>query len=83
QFLRLLSNSPLQVDIQLLRIDARESRNTPAEHLNNFYCNFDEKQMDALEVAELLPQIAEPEAPESRIVGIFRPSGNMERVKNQ
>lgn len=28
QFLRLLSNSPLQVDIQLLRIDARESRNT-------------------------------------------------------
>lgn len=36
QFLRLLSNSPLQVDIQLLRIDARESRNTPAEHLNNF-----------------------------------------------
>ena len=41
QFLRLLSNSPLQVDIQLLRIDSRESRNTPAEHLNNFYCNFD------------------------------------------
>ncbi|EPX7740536.1 transposase domain-containing protein, partial [Escherichia coli] len=32
-----------------------------------------QKQMDALEVAELLPQIAEPEAPESRIVGIFRP----------
>jgi homoserine O-succinyltransferase len=42
QFLRLLSNSPLQVDIKLLRIDARESRNTPTEHLNNFYCNFDE-----------------------------------------
>ncbi|EOU0063460.1 transposase domain-containing protein [Escherichia coli] len=42
-----------------------------------------QKQMDALEVAEMLPQIAEPEAPESRIVGIFRPSGNMERVKNQ
>lgn len=42
-----------------------------------------QKQMDALEVAELLPQIAEPEAPESRIVGIFRPSGNTERVKNQ
>lgn len=42
-----------------------------------------QKQMDALEVAELLPQIAEPAAPESRIVGIFRPSGNMERVKNQ
>ncbi len=33
QFLRLLSISPLQVDIQLLRLDSRESRNTPAEHL--------------------------------------------------
>lgn len=42
QFLRLLSNSPLQVDVQLLRIDARESRNTPTEHLNNFYCNFED-----------------------------------------
>ena len=31
QFLRLLSNSPLQIDIQLLRIDSRESKNTPAE----------------------------------------------------
>lgn len=40
QFLRLLSNSPLQLDIQLLRIDNRESRNTPAEHLDTFYCNF-------------------------------------------
>ncbi|MCA7000558.1 homoserine O-acetyltransferase MetA [Dickeya solani] len=42
QFLRLLSNSPLQVDIQLLRIDSRESKNTPAEHLNNFYCDFED-----------------------------------------
>lgn len=42
QFLRLLSNSPLQVDIQLLRIDHRESKNTPSEHLNSFYCDFDE-----------------------------------------
>ncbi|PWC15439.1 homoserine O-succinyltransferase [Brenneria roseae subsp. roseae] len=44
QFLRLLSNSPLQIDIQLLRIDSRESKNTPAEHLNTFYCNFDDIQ---------------------------------------
>ncbi|MFP1982603.1 homoserine O-succinyltransferase MetA [Lonsdalea quercina] len=42
QFLRLLSNSPLQIDIQLLRIDSRESKNTPTEHLNNFYCNFED-----------------------------------------
>lgn len=40
-----------------------------------------QKQMDALEVAELLPQIAEPEAPESRVVGIFRPQGNTVRVQ--
>ncbi|MFC3396844.1 homoserine O-acetyltransferase MetA [Brenneria rubrifaciens] len=44
QFLRLLSNSPLQIDIQLLRIDSRESKNTPTEHLDNFYCNFDDIQ---------------------------------------
>lgn len=42
QFLRLLSNSPLQVDIQLLRIDSHESKNTPTEHLNSFYCNFED-----------------------------------------
>lgn len=44
QFLRLLSNSPLQIDIQLLRIDRRESKNTPMEHLNNFYCHFEDIQ---------------------------------------
>ncbi|NHB93832.1 homoserine O-acetyltransferase MetA [Photorhabdus cinerea] len=42
QFLRLLSNSPLQVDIQLLRVDNRKCRNTPAEHLDNFYCDFEQ-----------------------------------------
>ncbi|WP_029686430.1 homoserine O-acetyltransferase MetA [Tatumella saanichensis] len=44
QFLRLLSNSPLQLDIQLLRIDNRESKNTPTEHLDTFYRNFDDIQ---------------------------------------
>lgn len=46
QFLRLLSNSPLQIDVQLLRIDQRQSSNTPEEHLNNFYCNFEDIQDD-------------------------------------
>ncbi|PMH46127.1 homoserine O-succinyltransferase [Vibrio sp. 10N.286.49.B3] len=41
QFLRLLSNSPLQVDVELLRIDNRPSKNTPTEHLNNFYRQFE------------------------------------------
>ncbi|NVK41640.1 MAG: homoserine O-succinyltransferase [Oceanospirillaceae bacterium] len=42
QLVRLLSNTPLQVDIELLRIDNRESRHTPADHLDSFYRNFDE-----------------------------------------
>lgn len=42
QFLRLLSNSPLQLDIQLLRIDQRPSKNTPEDHLDTFYRQFDQ-----------------------------------------
>ncbi|EHD2241122.1 homoserine O-succinyltransferase [Vibrio vulnificus] len=41
QFLRLLSNSPLQVNVELLRIDDRPSKNTPTEHLDNFYRQFE------------------------------------------
>lgn len=51
QFLRLLSNSPLQIDVELLRIDDRPSRNTPTEHLDNFYRQFNtvkEKNYDGL-----------------------------------
>lgn len=42
QFLRLLSNSSLQLNIKLLRLATHESKNTPTEHLDNFYCDFDE-----------------------------------------
>lgn len=42
QLIRLLSNSPLQVDIELLRIDQRESKNTPTQHLNSFYRSFEQ-----------------------------------------
>lgn len=41
QFMRLLSNSPLQVDVELLRIDNRPSKNTPTEHLDTFYRQFE------------------------------------------
>ena len=41
QFLRLLSNSPLQINIELLRIDNRPSKNTPTEHLDTFYRQFE------------------------------------------
>lgn len=44
QYMRKLSNTPLQVDIELLRIDNHVSRNTPQEHLDRFYKNFDEVQ---------------------------------------
>lgn len=38
--LRMLSNSPLQVDVDLLRISDKPSRNTPIEHMDNFYKDF-------------------------------------------
>jgi homoserine O-succinyltransferase len=37
QLLRLLGNSPLQVDITLLRMGSHESRNAPPGHLERFY----------------------------------------------
>ncbi len=42
QLLRLLGNSPLQVDITFIRMDTHESKNTPPEHLNAFYESLDE-----------------------------------------
>ena len=38
--LRMLSNSPLQVDVELLRIHDRPSKHTPIEHMDNFYKDF-------------------------------------------
>lgn len=40
QLLRLLGNSPLQVEIELLRMESHESKNTPAEHLLEHYSSF-------------------------------------------
>lgn len=40
QLLRLLGNSPLQVEIILLRIDTHISKNTAQEHLDSFYKSF-------------------------------------------
>ncbi|WP_394211755.1 homoserine O-succinyltransferase [Enterovibrio calviensis] len=51
QFMRMLSNSPLQVDVELLRIDDRPSKNTPTEHLDTFYRQFQsirERNFDGL-----------------------------------
>lgn len=42
QLLRLLGNSPLQVDIDLMQTATHVSRNTPQEHLLEFYQTFDQ-----------------------------------------
>ena len=42
QLARVLANSPLQVELTLLRMDAHDSKNTSEEHLSTFYKTFDE-----------------------------------------
>ena len=42
QLLRLLSNTPLQVDIDLLHVASHVSKNTSLNHLSSFYKPFDE-----------------------------------------
>ena len=39
---RLLSNSPLQLDIHLMKVKAHTSKNTPVEHMRAFYRDFEE-----------------------------------------
>ena len=42
QLLRLISNSPLQVEITLVRTESYESKNVSTEYLDTFYRTFDE-----------------------------------------
>jgi len=42
QFVRLLGNTPLQVELELLHTKTHKSKNTSEEHLLNFYKTFDE-----------------------------------------
>ena len=42
QLLRLLSNTPLHVDIDLIQMSSHMSKNTSIEHMLAFYKNFDE-----------------------------------------
>lgn len=42
QILRLLSNSPIQVDVRFIRTLTHESKNTPSEHLDTFYLSIEE-----------------------------------------
>ncbi len=40
--LRLISNTPLQIELDLIDTTSHESRNTPREHIEEFYKTFDE-----------------------------------------
>jgi len=42
QLMRLLSNTPLQVDVELLQMASHVSKNTSSSHLASFYKTFDE-----------------------------------------
>ena len=42
QFVRLLGNTPLQVELTLLSMQTHESKNTSLEHLTSFYLTFEE-----------------------------------------
>jgi len=44
QLLRLLGNTPLQVEITLLHMESHDSRTTAGEHLDAFYATFDQAQ---------------------------------------
>lgn len=44
QLLRLLGNSPLQVEVTLIQTQSYQGRNTPPEHLLRFYQTFDQIQ---------------------------------------
>jgi len=51
QICRMLSNTPLQINVEFVRIHRNESKHTPKEHLDNFYRLFDDikyKQYDGL-----------------------------------
>lgn len=42
QLLRLLANTPLQINVEFLYMRSHESKNTTAEHLETFYKTFDD-----------------------------------------
>ncbi|CAD2071734.1 homoserine O-succinyltransferase [Jeotgalicoccus coquinae] len=46
QLLRLLGNSPLQIDVEFLHMSTHKSRNTPTSHLQKFYKTYNEVKDD-------------------------------------
>lgn len=49
--IRLLSNTPLQLDITFMKLKSHTSKNTPVEHMQQFYIDFDnlrERKFDGM-----------------------------------
>jgi homoserine O-succinyltransferase len=49
--IRILSNTPLQLEIDLVKVEGHTSKNTPVEHMLNFYADFSQikhKKYDGL-----------------------------------
>ncbi|MBR3640564.1 MAG: homoserine O-succinyltransferase [Oscillibacter sp.] len=42
QFARLLGNTPIQVEVELMSLDSHTSKNTPQEHMITFYKTFEQ-----------------------------------------
>ena len=42
QLSRVLGNTPLQIELDLIEVDGHESKNTPREHLDTFYKKFED-----------------------------------------
>ena len=51
QFLRLLSNTPLQVNVEFLHVSSHISKNTSQNHLSTFYRTFSEIQISIMMAA--------------------------------
>ena len=47
---RLLSNTPLQVEIEFMKIKSHTSKNTPIEHMKAFYTDFEQLRERKFEV---------------------------------
>ena len=56
--IRLLSNTPLQVDLTLMKLESHTSKNTPVEHMMAFYRPFSELEKEKSELLTLTTEKA-------------------------
>ena len=58
QLLRLLSNSPLQVDVEFLQVATHEAKNVSKSHMDKFYETYDDvknKKYDGMIITDIFP----------------------------